>query len=73
MPVAEPAGSNDSIDGALTKQQFETSFIAWKSGFVFLEFQGSVSLAKTCSNTPDMGQLTATSPKFAALWNLYQI
>lgn len=71
MPVAEPAGSNDSIDGALTKQQFETSFITWKSGFVFLEFQGSVSLAKTCSNTPDMGQLTATSPKFAALWNLY--
>ncbi len=38
MSVAEPARSNDPIDGALAKQ-FATSFTAWKkSGFAFLEF-----------------------------------
>ena len=39
MSVAEPARSNDPIDGALAKQ-FATSSIAWKGGFVFLEFSG---------------------------------
>ena len=64
IPLMEPWPSS-SLKQVLLLEKVDSYF------YVFLEFQGSVSLAKTCSNTPDMGQLTATSPKSAALWNLY--